>query len=152
MMTQSMTQPKQTILLSLSDLKPCDLGEDIDGSGNGAEDEVENEDGDMFCHNPQCVSSISGKRVECVHIYDFSESERVMICGPCYSEGYRFCLVTREVQHLKTLKSVLSELFVHEAYHSQLSDEYLAHVGDLHQHFQSMGIDNPSPTHRVVSI
>jgi hypothetical protein len=114
-----------------------------DENGDSPHDET------LACHNPQC----SGDIKTLYHIYeiDHEPCNNIVICGQCYDNGYRFCLLTHEVLHVTQLKPVLGNMFISLSFDEHLlSPEKLQHIADIYDYMNMIGIVNPNPLHLLI--
>jgi len=108
---------------------------------------------EYICQNAKCLYHSRREELDSLHIYEVDANTMITICNHCYDQGYRFCLFTHEVLHIKDLDPVLEEMYAQPEYHqNQLQPYVLSKVNDLDEYFQIIGIDNPNPTHRIIDL
>jgi hypothetical protein len=155
-------------LLDIKDVSDLDMGDFLrpqESSFNTNEekkethqkhidDPVNYRDIDEFvCQNTLCKFTDKRELIDKLHTYEINGDTRVVICGPCYDKGFRFCLFTHEVCHISTMECVLDEWYVQPKYNnSQLSEKMILQVNDLDSYLRMIGIENPNPTYEVINI
>lgn len=135
--------------LNLSDIQQLDSDQLGDFLRQDVRNTSEILNSQQLCQNTLCHC----KDVTHYHVYEINCEQRVIICQGCFERGYRFCLFTHTVYHLSELELVLGDLYAHPLYHKgQLTPEVLSQVDSLYDYFKNIGIDNPDPTHSVVTV
>lgn len=108
---------------------------------------------EYICQNTECVFLERKEELDSLHIFEIDGNTMITICNHCYDQGYRFCIFTHEVSHIKYLDPVLQEMYAKPEYHrGQLNPKVLDMVADIDQYFRTIGIDNPNPTHTVIDL
>jgi hypothetical protein len=133
--------------LTLQDIQKLPIGDFLKQS---PETEESTRSRDHYnCQNPGCMCD----PINSIHIFEVNEDNLIMICDECYQSGYRFCLFTHDVLHIKDLEPVLNGMYAQPSYNqNQLNDLILNTVDDLYQYFKIVGIDNPYPQHTIVQL
>lgn len=108
---------------------------------------------EYICQNPSCSYLKRREALVSLHVYEIDANSMVTICNYCHDAGYRFCLFTHEVKHIKEMDPVLDNMYAQAKYHQdQLKPELLSKVKNIDDYMKIIGIDNPCPTHSIIEL
>lgn len=107
---------------------------------------------EYICTNPGCCYLDRREELTLLHNYEIDANNIITLCNYCYDEGFRFCLFTHEIKHIRDLHPVLEDMYAQEPFNTQLKPEILSSISDLDYYLRTIGIENPCPTYSQIDL
>lgn len=142
-------------LISIDDLKEIiqQDGSDIYQFLDNKEDSSVTEESKRalhLCQNALCNHDETPETI--FHLFEIDQDNQIIICQHCYSDGYRFCLVTHQVLPIDQLNPVLDGMYVEKHFQDFFDCRLLNQISDLNKYYRMIGVDNPNPTHIITNL
>lgn len=102
-----------------------------------------------LCHNHECPYKNHQEVLDNLYVYAVDDLTSVNICSQCYDNGYRLCLCTHTVCHLKDLTKLGDDSYVLS---SVLNNHQLTNMADFYGILEQLGITNSTPAMSIINL